>query len=290
MAARPWLPPDLSWLQHFTGLTTKRCSLPAGAPPPRAVSDLQLRTSGSLPRRRRLLGLFRRRIPAGLSNAAELKTSSRDGGMIIHLQMDDRTGSEVSPSDALTLSHLTDLWRREKFCPSSERRRSGGEREPFASGVSSCALGCYWELAPPHGDGSGPLVGLALQPVGMEEICSTPFSPSSRHRKSLIPESGHARLVSRLLWHLQVADEQLISAASSRLEEGGAEGNGGGDIGTSMLVYFGIGPISCGVTETLKRPLADHGSVLASPCFSADGSLAAALHHSPARPTNARLI
>lgn len=107
MAARPWLPPDLSWLQHFTGLTTKRCSLPAGAPPPRAVSDLQLRTSGSLPRRRRLLGLFRRRIPAGLSNAAELKTSSRDGGMIIHLQMDDRTGSEVSPSDALTLSHLT---------------------------------------------------------------------------------------------------------------------------------------------------------------------------------------
>lgn len=206
--------------------------------------------------------------------------------MIIYLQMDDRMGSEVSPSDALTLSHLMDLWRREKFCPSSERRRSRGEWEPFASGVSSCALGCYWELAPPHGDGSGSLVGLALRPVGMEEICSTPFSPSSRRRKSLIPESGHARLLSRLLWHLQVADEQLISAASSRLEEGGG---GGGDIGTSMLVYFGIGPISCGVTETLKRPLVDHGSALASP-FLCSGSLAAALRHTPARPTKARLI
>lgn len=163
--------------------------------------------------------------------------------MIIHLQMDDRTGSEVSPSDALTLSHLTDLWRREKFCPSSERRRSGGEREPFASGVSSCALGCSWELAPPHGDGSGSLVGLALRPVGVEEICSAPFSPSSRHRKSLIPESGHARLVSRLLWHLQVADEQLISAASSRLEEGGRRGAEGGILEhqclfISVLVQF----------------------------------------------------
>lgn len=195
-----------------------------GAPPPRAVSDLQLCTSGLLPRRRRLLGLFRRRIPAGLSNEAELKTSSCNGGMIIHLQMDDRMGSEVSPSDALTLSHLTDLWRWEKFCPSSKRWRSGGEWEPFASGVSSCALGCYWELAPPHGDGSSSPVGLALRPVGMEEICSTPFSPSTRRRKSLILESGHARLVSRLLWHLQVADEQLISAASSRLEEGGTQG------------------------------------------------------------------
>lgn len=181
--------------------------------------------------------------------------------------MDDRMGSEVSPSDALTLSHLTDLWRWEKFCPSSKRWRSGGEWEPFASGVSSCALGCYWELAPPHGDGSSSPVGLALRPVGMEEICSTPFSPSTRRRKSLILESGHARLVSRLLWHLQVADEQLISAASSRLEEGGTQGDAGEDIGTSMLVYFGIGPISRGVTETLKRPLADHGSVIASPCF-----------------------
>lgn len=182
MAARPQLLPDLSWLQYFTGPTTKWSSSPAGAPPPRAVSDLQLHTSGSLPWRRRLLGLLKTCIPAGGSDAAELKTSPRDGGMVIQLQMDDRMGSEVSPSDALTLSHLTDLWRREKFCPSSEARRSGGEREPFASGISSCVLGCYWELAPPLQDGSGFLVILPLRSVGMEEICST---PSSRHRAEI---------------------------------------------------------------------------------------------------------
>lgn len=89
--------------------------------------------------------------------------------------MDDRTGSKVSPGDPLPLSHLTDLWRRKKFCPSFEARRSGAEQESFASGVSSCALVCYWEFAPPLQDRSSSLVSLALRPVWMEEICSTPI-------------------------------------------------------------------------------------------------------------------
>lgn len=151
LEARPRLLPDLSWLWLFTGPTAKSCTSPAETP------NLWLID------------------PAGGSDAAKLKPPPPP----IKLQMDEGTTLEVSPGDGLTLSHRTDLRRREKFCPSFGARRSGAERERFASGGSSWALGCYWELAPPLRDGSSSLVSLALRPAWMEEICSTPFSPSS---------------------------------------------------------------------------------------------------------------
>lgn len=65
-APRPQLLPGLSWLQHFTGPTTKPCSSPTGTPPPRPPFRLQPRTSAS----GRLLRLFRKCFPAGGSEAA----------------------------------------------------------------------------------------------------------------------------------------------------------------------------------------------------------------------------
>lgn len=124
----------------------------------------------------------------------------------IKLQMDEGTASEVSPGDGLTLSHRTDLRCREKFCPSFGARRSGAERERFASGGSSWALGCYWELAPPP-PGQKQLSGQPRTPTRLDggNLLHAIFSIILAKQKSPIPESGHARLPCRSLWRLQAA-------------------------------------------------------------------------------------
>lgn len=89
-------------------------------------------------------------------------------------------------------------------------RRSGGEEERFASGVSSCVMGCSREFRPLP-PGRKRLSGPSLTHLDGGNL---PRAILSIIRKSVIPESGHAPLVSRLFSRPQEAERQLISVAS----------------------------------------------------------------------------